>query len=82
MSCPFIKFKDDLGVPGTGLHKFKILDTSMFDYWFTIVLSYIWAYVSGMPLVLSTIMWYVIGLILHILFGVPTKLVKYLNVSC
>lgn len=82
MICYFIKFRDYFGAPNTGLHKFKILDTAMIDYWLTIVLSFMWSYITGMPLVLSTILMFIVGFILHVIFGVPTHLVKYLNLQC
>lgn len=82
MVCPFIKFRDIFGKPNTGVHKYKILDTAVVDYVLTLLLAFFWAYFTGLPLVLSTILWFIIGLICHVLFGVPTDAVKYLDLQC
>ena len=60
--CPFKKFKTVLGIPGKGIHRFRILDTAIFDYVFTIVMAFISAYLLHIPLVLSTILWFIMGM--------------------
>lgn len=73
----FDKYKDILGKPNTGLHKYKLLDTAVVDYVLTIVVAIVFSYYTKVPLVLSTILWFVIGIISHMLFGVETTVVKY-----
>jgi hypothetical protein len=80
--CPFSKYKNILGTIGEGVHKYKFLNTSIVDYLLTIVVACITTYFSNIPLVLTTIMWFIIGIILHILFGVETNTLKYFNISC
>tara|TARA_A100001011_G_scaffold377230_1_gene440636 strand:- start:2735 stop:2983 length:249 start_codon:yes stop_codon:yes gene_type:complete len=80
--CPFSKYKHILGIPGKGLHKYNILGTAIFDYVLTIILAFVWTALTGFPLVFSTVMWFIIGFILHILFGVETHAVKYLGIKC
>ena len=80
--CPFSKFKDVLGVAGEGLHKFKILNTAMFDYFLTIVASFLLAYLTGIPLVLMTILLFTLAIILHILFGVNTTTLQFFGIKC
>ena len=80
--CPFSKFKDIFGIPNQGVHKYKFLDASIVDYILTLILAVVWSYFTNFPLVLSTIMWFIIAIILHILFGVPTSAVKYLGFNC
>ena len=80
--CPLKKFKDILGVPRTGTHSIRFLDTAVFDYILTILVSCITTYLTSIPLVLTTIIWLLLGIILHILFGVETNTLKYLNISC
>jgi hypothetical protein len=38
--------------------------------------------VTGFPLVLSTILWFIIGILSHILFGINTSVLKYMNIKC
>ena len=80
--CPFSKYSDIFGKAGTGVHKFKILDTAMVDYILTILLAFFLAWITGIPLVIMTIIAFIIGIILHALFGVNTKSVKFFGLSC
>jgi hypothetical protein len=82
MYCPFSKYKNILGVPGKGAHKYQFLDTAIVDYIFTILGAIITTYFSHIPLVLTTIFWFIMGIILHILFGVETSTLKYLGIKC
>ena len=80
--CPFSKYKDILGVIGTGVHKYRFLNTAIVDYTLTIIGACITTYFSNIPLVLTTIAWFVMGIILHILFGVETSTLTYLGIRC
>jgi hypothetical protein len=80
--CPFSKYKNILGVIGTGMHKYKFLNTAVFDYVLTIIAACITTYFSSIPLVLTTIAWFTMGIILHILFGVETSTLIYLGIKC
>jgi len=82
MSCPFIKYRDIFGIAGKGVHKTRLLDVALIDYLLTLLLSIVFSYFTNFPLVLSTIFWFIIGIILHMLFGVKTSAIKYLNLSC
>lgn len=80
--CPFKRFKNSLGVAGKGIHQFRLLDTAAFDYILTIVMAFLSSFILKVPLVLSTIGWFVLGVCLHILFGVKTNSIKYLGLRC
>ena len=54
----------------------------MVEYGLTLVAAFATTYFTGLPLVLSTIGWYILGIIAHILFGVETPAVKYLGIRC
>ena len=81
-SCPFSKFRNLFGVPGQGVHALKFKGTSLVDYFLTIVLAFLVTAATGWPLVLTTIGALVLGVILHTLFGVNTKTVKAMGLSC
>ena len=80
--CPFSKYKNILGIINKGVHQYRFLDTAIIDYILAIVLSCITTYFSNIPLVLTTIVWLIIGIILHMLFGVETNTLKYLGLLC
>lgn len=74
------KYKDILGKPKEGVHSHRFLGTAIVDYLLSIIVAIILAYFSNIPLVLTTIIVFVLGIILHILFGVPTNTTKYLGI--
>lgn len=80
--CPFSKYKNILGIIEKGVHKYRFLNTAIIDYILTIITACITTYFSKIPLVLTTIMWLILGIILHILFGVQTNTLKYLGIIC
>ena len=82
MTCPFVKFKDILGLPGKGAHSYRFLNTAIVDYLLTIALAMITTYFTKIPLVLTTIFWFIFGLIAHVLFGINTNSVRFLGLSC
>jgi hypothetical protein len=73
------EYKNILGAPRTGLHSYRILDTAMIDYVDTILMSFAMAYFTKVPLVLSTIIMFILGILVHLLFGLETNTVKYLR---
>ena len=77
--CYFRQYRDFFGVPNTGVHKFKILDTAMVEYGLTIAVAFLWSYFTGFPLELSTILWFALGVLSHALFCVDTNAIKYIQ---
>lgn len=69
MSC---KYKYALGVPGQGVHSYRFLGSALFDYVATIVGAVILSKVTGIPIVLTTILLFVLGIILHMAFCLRT----------
>lgn len=80
--CPFSKYKSVFGFPSQGIHKYRFLDTAIVDYILTIIASCITTYFSKIPLVLTTIIWFILGIVFHILFGIETNTLKYLGITC
>jgi len=76
-SCPY---KDIFGVPGQGVHSYRFLDTAIVDYVLTIALAAVVTKFTGMPFVLSTILMFVLGIVLHAVFCVSTNTTKYLGI--
>ena len=80
--CPFSRYRDALGTPGKGLHKYRFLGTSIVDYVLALVSAAVMTHFTGIPLVLSTIAWLVLGIVSHMLFGVKTGATGYLGLNC
>ena len=74
----FCKYKDIFGIPGKGVHSYRFLDTAIFDYIGTIVLAAILTKLTDIPFVISTIIMFVLGILLHHIFCVPTNATRYL----
>jgi hypothetical protein len=80
--CPFRTSRDLFGKPGTGVHRFKFKGTSLVDYVLTLGVAFLVTYLTGVPLVLTTIGMLVLGIVAHMLFGVPTVSAQFLGLSC
>ena len=78
---PFSKFSTIGGIPGKGVHRFRVLDTPMVDYFATIIGAFIISLMTSIPLVLVTIGLFVLGIVSHMLFGVPSREIKYLGLN-
>ena len=65
--CIFSNYKNALGKPNEGLHKYRFLNTAMVDYIMTIIGAIATTAIFKIPLVLTTIGWFVLSIIIHIL---------------
>ena len=80
MDISFLKeYKDILGKPKQGAHSYRILDVAILDYLMTISGAFIISYYTEIPVVITTIGLFTVGILLHILFGVPTNTTRWLG---
>ena len=75
------QYRNILGEQGKGLHRFRLLDVAVIDYLLSILLSIAVSAITKFPLVLTTILVFILGIVLHIIFGVKTSAVKYLGLA-
>jgi hypothetical protein len=80
--CPFNAYRDFFGAPGTGGHRYRFLDVATVDYILTLLVAMATTWTTGLPLVISTILWLILGIVLHTLFGVHTSAVQWLGLAC
>ena len=80
--CIFKQYKDIFGDPNTGVHSYRFLGAALVDYSLTILGAMLITYLTGIPLVITTIVLLLLGVILHYLFGVQTNTLKYLGINC
>lgn len=81
-TCPFSKFKNIFGAPGTGPHSIRFMGVALVDFALTILLAIFVTWKFKVPLDLSIIGVLVFSLIIHMLFGVETGALKYLGLTC
>ena len=82
MTCPLSQYKHILGVPTEGVHQYRLLNTAIVDYILSLIGAVVITYFTSIPLVLTTIFILIIGIILHMLFGVETNTIKFLGLGC
>ena len=79
MSFDLSKYKNIFGEPGKGLHQYKFKGTSLVDYGLTILGAFIVTYYTDIPLVITTIVLLILGILFHSLFRIRTQALKYLG---
>ena len=72
------KYKNILGVPGQGPHSYRIFNIAIVDVILTIILAYIISYLFKISLVKTSIILFILGILLHRLFCVRTTIDKLL----
>ncbi len=80
--CIFSKYRNFFGVPKEGVHRWRFMGVAVVDYLLTLVVAALTTYISKVPLVLSTIGWFLLGIFFHAIFGVQTSVIKKLGIRC
>lgn len=76
--CPFANL---LGVPGEGVHSFRIGGYAIVDILLTVVAAYFTSLSGKIPFVLSLLTWFLLGEIFHVLFGVQTAFLTAVGIK-
>jgi len=72
------KYKNILGVPGQGPHSYRIFNIAIVDVILTIILAYIISYIFKISFVKTSIILFILGILLHRVFCVRTTIDKLL----
>jgi hypothetical protein len=72
------KYKNILGVPGQGPHSYRIFNIAIVDVILTIIAAYIISYIFKISFVKTSIILFILGIILHRVFCVRTTIDKVL----
>jgi hypothetical protein len=75
------KYKDSLGVPGKGIHKYRVFNIAIVDVLLTIILAGIIAYIFKSNFWLTLIIVFLLGIIAHHIFCVKTTIDKAIFIS-
>ena len=73
----FSQYKNIFGEPGKGLHQYKFKGTSLVDYGLTILGAFIVTYYTDIPLVITTIVLLILGILFHSLFRIRTQALRF-----
>lgn len=72
------KYKNALGKPKEGLHKYRIFNIAIIDLLLTIIVAIIISYIMKMNVFIVFIILFLLGIIMHRLFCVRTTIDKLL----
>jgi fatty acid desaturase len=72
------KYKDILGKPKQGPHKYRIFNIAIVDVLLTIIVALIISYIFSLNFWITLIILFLLGIILHRLFCVKTTVDKLL----
>ena len=81
-TCPFNAYKHIFGKVGKGLHGITFLGVNIIDNGIAIIGAVLLTYFTKIPFPLSIILFYTSGILVHMLFGVNTKTITYLGLTC
>jgi hypothetical protein len=78
MGCPY---KNLFGAPGTGAHSYRFMGVAVVDTVLTILVAWFSSWwVGGGTFFEYLILWFVLGEVLHYLFGAETAVIKMLGI--
>lgn len=78
MPCPYAHV---LGIPGEGVHSTRVFGLALFDIVATVILAVLVAYVCRIAVWKSLLFWFVVGEILHYLFGTKTAFLTMIGAT-
>lgn len=81
MPCPYA---NALGEPGKGVHAARIFGLARNDLIMTIIAAIVTAYLFNISFLVSFIVWFTAGEVLHYLFGTNTAFLRMIgiNIKC
>jgi hypothetical protein len=72
--CPFKEYSTIFGKPNEGIHSYRIFDLAIMDIIFTIIGVFIISIIFKLNFLRTLIITFILGIILHRLFCVNTKI--------
>ena len=79
MSLPNLcKYKDALGVPGKGIHSYRLFNVAIVDVLMTLVAALIISYIFKKSFLWTSFILFLLGILLHRIFCVKTTVDKLL----
>lgn len=78
MSCPYANI---LGVRGKGFHSTRVLGLALNDILGTLVIAIITSYLLKINVLVSFVVWFILGEVLHYLFGTHTAFLEMIGMT-
>ena len=78
MPCPFASA---LGIPGKGFHEKRIGGLAFNDTIATFIVDILTSFIFKIHIITSIIGWFVLGEVMHYIFGVNTAFLKMIHLS-
>lgn len=78
MSCPY---KYALGIPNEGVHSRRIFGFALNDTIATFVVAALTSWISETSYVKNLLAWFILGEVLHYMFGTPTEFLKRIGLE-
>ena len=72
------KYKDVLGVPGEGVHSYRIFNIAIIDVLMTFALAFLISYFGKISFLLTSVVLFSLGIFLHHIFCVRTTVDRML----
>lgn len=72
------KYKDILGKPNTGVHQYRIFNIAIVDVLLTIIAAYFVSYLFKIDFIMTLLLLFILGIILHKVFCVKTTVDKFI----
>jgi len=76
--CPFSTI---LGVPGQGVHSTRFGGYAVVDTVLTIIAAYLTSWAAQVPFIASLLLWFFVGELMHITYGVQTAFLTTLGID-
>jgi hypothetical protein len=70
------KYKDIFGIPNQGIHSYRFMNLAIADVILTLIASYIISIIFNTNFVITTVLLFISGIILHRIFCVKTTIDK------
>ena len=72
------QYKDSLGIPGKGIHSYRIFNIAIMDVIMTIIAAYFISFLVKKSFLFILLFLFLLGIFLHHLFCVRTTVDKFL----
>jgi hypothetical protein len=76
--CPFSNL---LGIPGQGVHSMRFGGYAVVDTVLTVIAAYLTSQAAQVPFITSLLLWFFVGELMHITYGVQTAFLTALGID-
>ena len=78
MSSPLCRYRGIFGNPGEGIHRYRFMGIAIMDFLFTVIFSFLTAWIMKWNIFYTTIGFLLLGILFHRIFCVRTTIDRLL----